>query len=69
MTENMLKTYRLSSLKEPSDAMLDCIMQKAVDDANDRYEQALNRYFQEIKALIASSKAEWAEKYDVVLES
>lgn len=49
--------------------MLDCIMQKAVDDANDRYEQALNRYFQEIKTLIASRKAEWAEKYGVVLDA
>lgn len=69
MTDNMLKSYRLSSMKEPSDAMLDCIMQKAVDDANDRYEQALNRYFQEIKTLIASRKAEWAEKYGVVLDA
>lgn len=69
MPEEKLNSYRLTSMHEPTDALLDCIMQRAVDEANVRYELALERYFKEIDALIESSKAEWSKKYDMAFNA
>ena len=51
MSEKEINAYRLTSLEEPSDAMLAYIMQEVAEEANQKYDEALDRYFNEIKEL------------------
>ena len=51
MSEKEINAYRLTSLEEPSDEMLAYIMREAAEEANQRYDEALERYFLEIKEI------------------
>ena len=51
MSEKEINAYRLTSLEEPTDEMLAYIMREAAEDANQRYDEALERYFLEIKEI------------------
>ena len=51
MSEKEINAYRLTSLEEPSDEMLAYIMQEVAEEANQKYDEALERYFNEIKEL------------------
>jgi len=51
MSEKEINAYRLTSLEEPTDEMLAYIMREAVEEANQRYDEALERYFLEIKEI------------------
>ena len=51
MSEKEINTYRLTSLEEPTDEMLAYIMREAAEEANKRYDEALERYFLEIKEM------------------
>ena len=51
MSEKEINAYRLTSLEEPSDEMLAYIMREVAEEANQKYDEALDRYFNEIKEL------------------
>ena len=51
MSEKEINAYRLTSLEEPTDEMLAYIMHEAAEEANQRYDEALERYFLEIKEI------------------
>lgn len=51
MSEKEINAYRLTSLEEPTDEMLAYIMHEAAEEANNRYDEALERYFMEIKEI------------------
>lgn len=51
MSEKEINAYRLTSLEEPTDEMLAYIMREAAEEANQPYDEALERYFLEIKEM------------------
>ena len=51
MSEKEINAYRLTSLEEPTDEMLAYIMREVVEEANQKYDEALERYFNEINEL------------------
>ena len=51
MSEREINAYRLTSLEEPTDEMLAYIMREVAEEANQKYDEALERYFNEIKEL------------------
>lgn len=51
MSEKEINAYRLTSLEEPTDEMLAYIMREVAEEANQKYDKALERYFNEIKEL------------------
>ena len=61
MTEKELKSYRLNSMEEPTDEMLEAIMlgvQKQVRQTTIRANLELERRFNEMKAEIEGRRAE-----------
>ena len=54
MSEKEINAYRLTSLEEPTDEMLAYIMQEVAEEAREKYDIAIERYFNEIKAQKAS---------------
>ncbi len=52
MSEKELNSYRLTSLEEPSDEMLERIMADAAADARRRGEEADRRFFDELRERI-----------------
>ena len=51
MSEKEINEYRLTSLEEPTDEMLSYIMREVAEEANQKYDEALERYFNEIKEI------------------
>ncbi len=51
MTEEQLNSYRLTSLEEPTDEMLSCIMREAAEEATSRWEKARKAYFDELNRM------------------
>lgn len=51
MSEKEINTYRLTSLEEPTDEMLAYIMREVAEEANQKYDEALERYFNEIQEI------------------
>ncbi len=51
MSEKEINAYRLTSLEEPTDEMLAYIMHEAAEEANSSYDEAINRFFLEIKEI------------------
>ena len=51
MSEKEINAYRLTSLEEPTDEMLAYIMREVAEEANQKYDEALERYFDEINEL------------------
>lgn len=49
MSEEELNSYRLTSMEEPSDEMLECIMADAAADARRRGEEANRKFFDELR--------------------
>jgi len=49
MSEEELNSYRLTSMEEPSDEMLERIMADAAADARRRGEEANRRFFDELR--------------------
>ncbi len=55
MSEKELNSYRLTSLKEPTDEMLAQIMHEAAEDAKRKSKEAHKKFFEEIRVLIQKS--------------
>jgi hypothetical protein len=51
MSEKEINAYRLTSLEEPTDEMLAYIMREVAEEANQKYDEAIERYFREIKEM------------------
>ena len=51
MSEREINAYRLTSLEEPTDEMLAYIMREVAEEARQTNEEAMNRYFLEIKEM------------------
>ena len=51
MSEKEINAYRLTSLEEPTDEMLAYIMREVAEEANQKYDEAIERYFLEIKEM------------------
>lgn len=60
MSEKEINAYRLTSLEEPTDEMLAYIMREVAEEANQKYDKALERYFNEIKELYKKQYGERA---------
>ena len=52
MSEKELNAYRLTSLEEPTDEMLSCIMKEAAEEARKSTATALDNYFKEILSMM-----------------
>lgn len=55
MSEKELNSYRLTSLKEPTDEMLAQIMHEAAEEAKQKSKAAHQKFFDEIHILIQES--------------
>ena len=51
MSEKEINAYRLTSLEEPTDEMLAYIMREVAEEAKEKYDRAIERYFMEIKEM------------------
>lgn len=51
MSEKEINAYRLTSLEEPTDEMLAYIMREVAEEAKEKYEIAIERYFNEIREM------------------
>ena len=51
MSEKEINAYRLTSLEEPTDEMLAYIMHEAAEEANRKYDEAFELYFNEISVM------------------
>ena len=51
MSESEINKYRLTSATEPTDEMLAYIMHEVAEDARQSNEEALRKYFDEIKEM------------------
>ena len=51
MSEKEINAYRLTSLEEPTDEMLAYIMREVAEEAKEKYDKAIERYFMEIKEM------------------
>lgn len=65
MTKKELNSYRLTSMKEPTDEQLAALMKEAAKAAKKRNEVAHKAFFQEIKDTVAKQKESWAKKYNL----
>lgn len=60
MSDQLLRTYRLSSMEEPTDEMLVAIMEKVVETARESTQKAENAkqiMFKQLVAAIAKHRA------------
>ncbi|MBR5092931.1 MAG: hypothetical protein IKX32_05620 [Bacteroidales bacterium] len=55
MSEKELNAYRLTSMEEPTDEMLSCIMKEAAEEARNRWEQAEKSFFDHLRAITQKS--------------
>ena len=51
MSDEENNAYRMTSMDEPTDEMLAYIMREVTEEANQKYYEALKRYFNEINEL------------------
>ena len=51
MSEKEINAYRLTSMEEPTDEMLAYIMHEVAEEANRKYDKAIDLYFKEIAAM------------------
>ena len=51
MSEKEINAYRLTSMEEPTDEMLAYIMHEVAEEARVTNEEAMKRYFMEIKEM------------------
>lgn len=51
MSEKEINAYRLTSMEEPTDEMLAYIMREVAEEARQTNEEAIRRYFLEIKEM------------------
>ena len=51
MSEKEINAYRLTSMEEPTDEMLAYIMREVAEEAKEKYDRAIERYFMEIKEM------------------
>ncbi len=51
MSEKEINAYRLTSLEEPTDEMLAYIMREVAEEAREKYDIAIERYFNEIREM------------------
>ncbi len=62
MTEAEMNSYRFGSGEDPTDEMLAQIMHEAAEDATKRAEEALSRYFEELRQGAAEVEVKWASR-------
>ena len=51
MSEKEINAYRLTSLEDPTDEMLAYIMREVAEEAKETNEEALKKFFKEIKEM------------------
>ena len=51
MSEKEINSYRLTSLEDPTDEMLAYIMREVAEEAKETNEEALKKFFEEIKEM------------------
>ena len=57
MSEQQLRSYRLTSLEEPTDEMLHAIMEKVADAARQSTARVAEQHHQRLAAIAAAMKA------------
>lgn len=66
MTTEKLNGYRLTSLEEPTDEMLEAIMKEACEEAKRTNREADERRREHLKLLMAESRRMWQERINRV---
>lgn len=61
MSEKEFKSYRFNSESEPSDEMLDHLMEKAAKEVKESNESTNRAFFENLRILSQKRKAEWKE--------
>lgn len=62
MSEKEMNTYRLTSMEEPTDAMLAQLMKEVAEDATHKAKEATERFFKQLNETVALRKLEWAKR-------
>ena len=64
MSEKEINAYRLTSLEDPTDEMLAYIMREVAEEAKETNEEALKKFFEEIKEMYQKEYGNnwWAKK-------
>lgn len=62
MTEADMNSYRFGSGEDPTDEMLAQIMHEAAVEATKRGEEALSKYFDELREAASDIEAKWASR-------
>lgn len=57
-----MNAYRLTSMEEPTDAMLAQLMKEVAEDARHKAKEATERFFKQLDETVALRKLEWAKK-------
>lgn len=63
-----MNSYRFGTGREPTDEMLAQIMHEAATEAKRRNEEALKRYFEELRKGAEEQQAKWADRINEVRE-
>ena len=54
-----IETYRLTSMEEPSDAILSQLIKEAAEDAKRTNDEATNRFFEQMRKDAQKIPASW----------
>ena len=65
MSEKKINDYRLTSMEEPTDEMLNTLMKEVAEEAKSKGEEATERFFKQMNRNIEAKKVLWAKKYKV----
>lgn len=65
MKDKSIDSYRLTSLEEPTDEMLEQIMKEVATDAKQKSDDAKKKYFEDLAEMIRNKKEEWIVKYNI----
>lgn len=60
-----MNSYRLTSMKEPTDEQLSALMKEVAEEARRKSDEAHKRYFQRMNEKIRKQKKEWEKEYNI----
>lgn len=63
MKATEMNAYRLTSLDEPTDAMLATLMREVTEEAKRKADAATERLFKQLDERTAARRKEWAQKH------
>ena len=64
MTTEELNSYRLTSMEEPTDEMLEAIMKEACEEAMRKRRTSMKAYFAQLNKLVVERRKAWQKRID-----